>query len=74
MLIGLRRAVALGFIGAMLGEFLGGSKGIGHLLNRAAREFHMDQALALVVVMIAVANIGLVVTGIAQRRFAPWSR
>lgn len=73
ILIGVRRAVALGFIGAMLGEFLGGSKGIGHLLNRAAHEFRMDDALALVVVMVLVANIGLVITEIVRRRVAPWS-
>lgn len=74
ILVGLRRAVALGFIGAMLGEFLGGSKGIGHLLKEAAKEFRMDDALALVVVMIVVANVGLVIIGIAQRRLFPWSR
>ena len=66
VLIGLRRAVALGFIGAMLGEFLGGSKGIGHLLTRAAREFQMDDALALVVVMVVVANLGLILTEFVQ--------
>ncbi len=73
ILVGLRRAVALGFIGAMLGEFLGGSKGIGHLLNRAAHDFEMDQALALVVVMVIVANLGLVITELVRRRVAPWS-
>ena len=73
ILVGLRRAVALGFIGAMLGEFLGGAKGIGHLLQRAAHEFRMDDALALVVVMVVVANIGLLVTEIVRRRLAPWS-
>lgn len=73
ILIGLRRAVALGFIGAMLGEFLGGNKGIGHLLQRAAHEFRMDDALALVVVMVVVANIGLLITELVRRRVAPWS-
>lgn len=73
ILIGLRRAVALGFIGAMLGEFLGGSKGVGHLLQRAAHEFRMDDALALVVVMVVVANIGLLITEVIRRRVAPWS-
>lgn len=74
ILVGLRRAVALGFIGAMLGEFLGGAKGIGHLLRVAAHDFRMDDALALVVIMIIVANAGLVVIGLVQRRWFPWSR
>lgn len=73
VLVGIRRAIGLGFIGAMLGEFLGGAKGIGHLLNRATHEFHMDQALALVVIMVVVANIGLWLLSVAQRRWAPWA-
>lgn len=74
ILVGVRRAVALGFIGAMLGEFLGGNRGLGFQLKRAAQEFKMDDALAIVVVMIAVANLGLILTGLIQRRLAPWSR
>lgn len=73
VLVGIRRAVALGFIGAMLGEFLGGNTGIGHLLKRAAHDFRMDDALAIVVVMIVVANLGLIITTMIQRRIAPWS-
>ncbi|MFN8518564.1 MAG: ABC transporter permease [Chloroflexota bacterium] len=74
ILVGIRRAVALGFIGSMLGEFIGGNTGVGYLLKRAAQEFQMDDALAIVVVMIAVANVGLLVTDLVQRRVAPWAR
>ncbi len=74
ILVGIRRAVALGFIGSMLGEFIGGNTGIGYLLKRATQQFLMDDALALVVVMILVANIGLLVTDLIQKRFAPWAR
>lgn len=74
ILVGIRRAVALGFIGSMLGEFIGGNMGVGYLLKRAAVEFRMDVSLALVVFMILIANIGLVVTDLIQRRFAPWAR
>ncbi len=74
ILVGIRRAVALGFIGAMLGEFLGGNMGVGYVLRRAAHDFRMDDALAVVVVMIVVANIGLLLTDAIQRRAAPWAR
>lgn len=74
ILVGIRRAVALGFIGAMLGEFIGGNTGVGYLLKRAAQEFQMDDALAIVVVMIVVANVGLVLTDLVHRRVAPWAR
>lgn len=74
ILVGIRRAVALGFIGAMLGEFLGGNMGVGYLLKRAALDFRMDDALAVVVVMVVVANVGLILTDLIQRRVAPWAR
>lgn len=73
VLVGLRRAVALGFIGVMLGEFLGGGRGIGYLLQRAVFEFHMDDALAIVVIFIAFANASLALVTLGQKRFAPWA-
>jgi ABC-type nitrate/sulfonate/bicarbonate transport system permease component len=74
ILVGLKRAVALAFIGEILGEFLGGAAGLGHLLERAAVDFRMDDSLAIVVVMVIAANVGLVIIEVAQRRFAPWHR
>jgi ABC-type nitrate/sulfonate/bicarbonate transport system permease component len=74
ILVGLKRAVALAFIGEILGEFLGGGQGLGHLLERAAVNFRMDDSLAVVVIMVIAANIGLVIVEVARRRFAPWHR
>jgi ABC-type nitrate/sulfonate/bicarbonate transport system permease component len=72
ILVGLKRAVALAFIGEILGEFLGGAQGLGHLLERAATDFRMDDSLAVVVIMVLAANVGLVIVEVARRRFAPW--
>lgn len=72
LLVGLQRGVALGFIGEILGEFLGGSGGIGHDLEQATFDFRMDDALAIVVVMVVVANAGLALVSLLRRRFAPW--
>ncbi len=74
ILVGLKRAVALAFIGVILGEFLGGAAGLGHLLERAAVDFRMDDSLAIVVIMVIAANVGLVILEFARRRFAPWHR
>ena len=74
ILVGLKRAVALAFIGVILGEFLGGAAGLGHLLERAAVDFRMDDSLAIVVIMVIAANVGLVILDVARRRFAPWHR
>lgn len=72
ILVGLQRGVALGFIGEILGEFLGGSGGIGHVLERATFDFRMDDALAVVVIMVVVANAGLVLLTLLRKRYAPW--
>jgi ABC-type nitrate/sulfonate/bicarbonate transport system permease component len=72
ILVGLKRAVALAFIGEILGEFLGGAQGLGHLLERAATDFRMDDSLAVVVILVVAANVGLVIVEIARRTFAPW--
>lgn len=71
-LSGIQRGAAIGFTGVMLGEFLGGSGGLGHMLERAAFDFQMDRALAIVVVMIVVANGILALISAARRRWAPW--
>jgi len=72
VLVGLQRGVALAFTGEILGEFLGGAGGLGHMLERATFDFRMDDALAIVVIMALVANAGLLIVGALQRRFAPW--
>ncbi len=71
-LAGIQRGAALGFTGVVLGEFLGGAGGLGHMLERAAFDFQMDEALAIALVMIIVANGLLAVVSLAQRRLAPW--
>jgi ABC-type nitrate/sulfonate/bicarbonate transport system permease component len=72
VLVGLQRGVALAFTGEILGEFLGGSGGLGHMLERATFDFRMDDALAIVVIMALVANIGLVTVSLLQKKYAPW--
>ncbi len=72
VLVGLQRGVALAFTGEILGEFLGGAGGIGHMLERAAFDFRMDDALAIVVIMALVANAGLLLTSKLQKKYAPW--
>jgi NitT/TauT family transport system permease protein len=71
-LAGIQRGAALAFTGEVLGEFLGGAGGLGHILERAAFEFHMDEAIAVVLVMVIIANATLGVVGALRRKLAPW--
>lgn len=71
-LSGIQRGAALGFTGEVLGEFLGGTGGLGHLLEFAAYQFRMDEAIAMVVVMVIIANLTLFLISVLRRRLAPW--
>ncbi|WP_022892838.1 ABC transporter permease [Agromyces subbeticus] len=71
-LAGIQRGVALGFTGEVLGEFLGGAGGLGHLLEFAAYQFEMAEAIAMVFVMVIVANLLLALISALRKRLAPW--
>ncbi len=73
ILVGVRRAIALGFIGEILGEFLGSVQGLGVRLQSAVAAFQMADAIAVVVLMVIAANIGLWIMDRIQRIVAPWS-
>lgn len=71
-LSGIQRGAALGFTGEVLGEFLGGTGGLGHMLEFAAYQFRMDEAIAMVVVMVIIANLTLFLISTLRRKWAPW--
>lgn len=71
-LAGIQRGAALGFTGEVLGEFLGGTGGLGHMLEFAAYQFEMDEAIAMVVVMVIIANLTLTLISVLRKRLAPW--
>jgi ABC-type nitrate/sulfonate/bicarbonate transport system permease component len=72
VLVGLRRGIALGFIGAILGEFLGGSVGLGKTLQLAVFNFRLADALAIVTIMVLVTNVALKAIDMIRHRMAPW--
>ncbi|MFE6965167.1 ABC transporter permease [Agromyces sp. NPDC057679] len=71
-LSGIQRGAALAFTGEVLGEFLGGTGGLGHLLEYAAYQFEMAEAIAMVIVMVIIANLTLLLISTLRRRLAPW--
>lgn len=74
ILAGLQRGAVLGFTGEILGEFLGGSRGIGHILQISVYDYSLDLALAVVLVTIIVANALLITINVMRRVLAPWSK
>ncbi len=72
ILIGLRIAVVRGFIGVLLGEFLGSFKGLGKILNTASYNFETARALAIVVILIFLANVTMFLVSSIKKWVAPW--
>lgn len=71
---GARIAAAVCVIGAVFGELVGASEGLGYLLTRAIAQFRTDRVIAAVVLLSAM-GIGLfLLVSVAERLLLPWRR
>src|SRR5262249_43537188 len=68
----LHAAVGMGFVGAVVGEYLGSSRGVGYLILQAEGVFDIDTVLAGIVVLTTCALILDRVVSIAERRLLRW--
>ena len=68
----LHTSVGLAFVGAVVGEYLGSSQGVGYLILQAEGAFDINTVMAgiLVLTAFALALDGLV--GVAERRLLKW--
>ena len=60
---GLKTGIGIALIGAVLGEFLGGSQGLGYLIISSGAQFRVDRIFASIVIL---AMIGLSFLAIIQ--------
>jgi ABC-type nitrate/sulfonate/bicarbonate transport system permease component len=72
VLTGLRLGIARALVGIVVGEFIGGTAGLGYAIRLAGQEFHVDTALAVTLVLVVLANVSMFVLLTLKRRFAPW--
>lgn len=70
--VGLRIAVAAAIAGALVGEFIGSFEGLGLLLARAAFNFDMARALAIVFIVVLLAQGLMILVQLGKRFLAPW--
>ncbi len=69
---GMRVAVAVSVIGAVIGEWVGSSEGLGYLMLRSKPQFLTERVFASIVILSAL-GIGLFASvGIMERIFIPW--
>ena len=73
LLSGVKIAVAVAVIGAVLAEQAGSSEGLGHLILQAIPQFETARAYAAVVVLSAFAVSLFGALSLAERRLVPWA-
>lgn len=74
ILTGVRMGVARAMVGIVVGEFIGGSQGLGYLIFRRSADFDLASALALTVLLVVIANLLMGLVSLARRLIAPWFR
>jgi len=72
MLSSLRVAVGFAFTGAIVGEFVASSRGLGYLLSFAQANFNAALTLALVFLIVAFVMVLLGIAGSVERRALRW--
>ncbi len=68
----LHNAVGLAFVGAVVGEYLGSSQGVGYLILQAEGTFDINTVFAGIIVLTAFALVLDGVVGAVERRLMTW--
>ena len=71
---GLKLTVGFALIGAIIGEFMSSSEGLGHAIFKAGSLYIIPKVLAALVVTIALALILTYLVGKLERVLTPWRR
>jgi len=71
---GAAQGVAMGLVGMFIAEIFTQLSGLGNLLETAAQTYHTDEALAVLLVIMALGVILRGLITLVQRRVAPWAK
>jgi NitT/TauT family transport system permease protein len=69
---GFKNAFSLAMIGAIIGEFVGGSEGLGYLMLRSNRDFDGPLLFAALTVLAIYSVVLFLVLEWVERRLLPW--
>jgi ABC-type nitrate/sulfonate/bicarbonate transport system permease component len=69
---GLKVAATYSIMGAVIGEWLGGSKGLGVFMTRAHKSFMVDRVFAAILIVSALSIALFLVVVVAARVAMPW--
>lgn len=71
LFLGLRLAIPEAMIGAVIGEFISGSQGLGFLVYSASNELNTAVSMAALVVLVMVVALGDTLLGLCEKAFLP---
>jgi putative hydroxymethylpyrimidine transport system permease protein len=69
---GLRVAMAVSIIGAVIGEWMGSSQGLGYLMIRSKPQFLTERVFAAIVVLSVMGVALFVLVGVIEKLAIPW--
>jgi ABC-type nitrate/sulfonate/bicarbonate transport system permease component len=70
---GLKIAATYAVVGAVIGEWMGTSQGLGLVMTRASRAYRLDRVLAAVVIVALVSLVLFAVVSVLARVATPWT-
>lgn len=71
LFLGLRLAIPEAMIGAVIGEFISGSQGLGFLVYSASNELNTAVSMAALIVLVIVVAVGDALLGLCEKLFLP---
>ena len=69
----MRIAATYSIMGAVIGEWLGGDKGLGVYMTRARSAYALDKMFAAIVIIVAISMAIFILVSIMEKIFTPWN-
>ena len=69
---GTRVAIAVSVIGAVIGEWIGSSQGLGYLMIRSKPQFLTERVFAAIAILSLMGIALFLLVGLAERMAIPW--
>lgn len=70
---GMRIAATYSIMGAVIGEWLGGDKGLGVYMTRARSAYALDKMFAAIVIIVVISMAIFLLVSIMEKVFTPWN-
>ena len=70
---GMRIAATYSIMGAVIGEWLGGDKGLGVYMTRARSAYALDKMFAAIVIIVIISMAIFILVSVMEKVFTPWN-